>query len=323
MKQKKVLISYCSADKKYAAALQNFLHENGFQNWLDPYDIPREGKYGESINQSIAECTCCILLFTDEPGQSLWLAKVIERIQICQKPMIPLSIEEIRLEDGIDEESEVLSKTVSALRTIFRMEDEAGKRNKGGSGKKTVIMGEYYYGVDKSTRPLEWIVLENRKNRQLLLSKYVIDNTSYHLNGEVLSWRHCTLRTWLNTTFIDQAFTESEKALFLETERTKTKNIFYDTEDDPKCSDKVFLLSVEEVKKYFSTSEESGCHPTPYAEEKGVFTSGYCLWWLRTPGDAVGMQTYVNAGAKISYEGCYQQRPAVGLRPAVWVRKTR
>ena len=132
MKQKKVLISYCSADKKYAAALQNFLHENGFQNWLDPYDIPREGKYGESINQSIAECTCCILLFTDEPGQSLWLAKVIERIQICQKPMIPLSIEEIRLEDGIDEESEVLSKTVSALRTIFRMEDEAGKRNKGG-----------------------------------------------------------------------------------------------------------------------------------------------------------------------------------------------
>ena len=98
--------------------------------------------------------------------------------------------------------------------------------------------------------------------------------------------------------------------------------VIHDTEDDPECSDKLFLFSAEEVKQYLSVPNRIGCMPTPYAKEKGVFTSVCCLWWLRTPGDEMGMQTYVNAGAAITYDGCYQQRKEVGLRPAVWVKKT-
>ena len=34
------------------------------------------------------------------------------------------------------------------------------------------------------------------------------------------------------------------------------------------------------------------------------------------------MQAYINVVGKTSYEGCYQQRREVGLRPAIWVSDT-
>lgn len=339
--KKYVFISYSSKDQDNAVALKSFINGKGINTWMAPFDIPPGSKYAEIINKAIKECSCCVMILSNNAQQSVWVAKEIERILNYHKPLIPLSIEDVKLNDEfefylstsqilrarqLDPESEELSKLILTIQRIFSEKSDETVISKESvhppkAESKTVIMGEYYYGYDKSTKPIEWTVLEEDDEKQLLLSKYVIDNTPYHARGQVLSWKDCSLRNWLNTTFIEKAFSESEKALFLETERAKTKNIFYDTEDKSKCSDKVFLLSVEEVKRYLGTKDRIGCHPTPYAEEKGVFTSGYCLWWIRTPGDSFGMQAYVHAAGGITYDGCYQQRNQVGLRPAVWVKK--
>ena len=327
--EKYAMIFFCSRDQKHAEALKELLSNQGIGTLMAPYDIPAENEYAGFIDNAVRECACCIVILTDEAQQSQWMADAVSRILTYQKPLIPLSAEVIRQNyvytfseekaqigctGSLDSDSEELNRLISAISKYLSEEDAEQET-------EIVVMGEYFYGIDGSTKPLKWIVLEDDGDRQLLLSAYVIDNTLYHKRGQVLSWKDCTLRKWLNTVFIEKAFSVSEASRFLETERTKTRNIFYDTEDSPHCSDKVFLLSVEEVKKYLGTREKTGCRPTPYAREKGVFTSEYCLWWIRTPGDCFGMQAYVNAAGEITYEGCYQQRFAVGLRPAVWVKK--
>ena len=317
--EKYIFISYSSKDQDNALALRSFINRQGINTWMAPFDIPPGSKYAEIINKAIKDCSCCVMILSENAQQSVWVAKEVERLLSYQFYLSTSQILNVR---KLDEDSEELSKLISTIRTIFK--DKADKIpadkqtiHSEKQENKPVTMGNYYYGEDKSKKPIEWIVLEDDGVRQLLLSKYVIDNTPYHSNGKILSWKDCSLRKWLNTIFIEKAFTEAEQNTLLETERAKTQNIFYDTEDDPGCSDKVFLLSVEEVKHYLGSKERIGCHPTPYAEEKGVFTQHFCLWWIRTPGDSFGMQAYIHAGGGITYDGCYQQRGQVGLRPAV------
>ncbi len=331
IRQPYVFITYCTHNQDHAMALRSFLQKHSVASWIAPYDIPgKENRFILTVAKAILECACAIVLVPDEQEYAFLAGNIIETIQSCDKPVSSYHPADFPMQyvytvteqcDGIlrqgvlEEENEKLYDLLNAV------EMECKKAMDLVSEGKTVTMGEYFYGEDAGRKPLEWIVLKEQDDKQLLLSKYVIDNTPYHSDWKVLSWRDCSLRTWLNTAFIEDAFTPEEASLFVESRRTKTRNIFHRTEDDPDCYDKVFLLSVEEVKEYLGTPDRIGAHPTPYAEEKGVFTSGYCLWWIRTPGDQFGMQAYINAGGKVTYEGCYQQRGQVGLRPAVWVKK--
>lgn len=185
----------------------------------------------------------------------------------------------------------------------------------------TTLFGNYYYGSDGEKKSVEWIVLKEENGRKLLLSKYIIDAVDYHEAGKTGSWKECSLRKWLNTEFVYQVFSMDERGYLVESERTETQNSFYNTKDSDVCRDKVFLLSVEEVKSLLDTCQ-TVAPVTPYALEKGVFANDYGLWWIRTPGDKYGMQAYINTVGKTAYDGCYQQRREVGLRPAIWVSDT-
>lgn len=103
-------------------------------------------------------------------------------------------------------------------------------------------------------------------------------------------------------------------------------------------NDKIFLLSVEEVNKYFSQadmkSENSklAAFATNYAKnvdndgeklwinyEKGAMYDGYSYYWLRSPGiyqrDAAG----VDYDGKLDNDGRYVDIAVIGVRPAMWV----
>ena len=47
----------------------------------------------------------------------------------------------------------------------------------------------------------EWLVLEERDGKQLLLMKEVLDVRQYHNTLEQVDWEHCSLRAWLNGSF--------------------------------------------------------------------------------------------------------------------------
>lgn len=173
---------------------------------------------------------------------------------------------------------------------------------------------------------IEWIVLDKDGDRILMVSRYVLDCQQFNIYNEETSWETCSLRRWLNWTFYDAAFTDSEKAMILTTTLGEDYNPLRKDRVCNSTNDKVFLLSLNEANRYFASDSKRECHPTDYAKAMGVtalrkfyFT---CNWWLRTPG------AYNNTASLVFNEGeVYKGDAAValvtndniGVRPAIWV----
>lgn len=341
--RKYVFISYSTKNQEDANAVRYYLEKNGVNTWMAPYDIPPGDTYAKIINQAIKNCSCCVLVLSNASQQSNWVPREIERVINYQKILIPISIENVILNDmfefyistnqivnvgKLNANSPELQNILAVIKGSMGETATVDKRSCAeqveigpSTLQNTLSFGNYFYGPDGEKKPIEWIILKEENGRKLLLSKNIIDAVDYHEAGKTGSWKECSLRTWLNTEFADQVFSKEERDHLIESERTETKNSFYNTKDSGGCRDKVFLLSVEEFKEYLEM-RQTMAPVTPYALEKGAFAHEYGLWWIRTPGDKYGMQAYINTVGKTTYEGCYQQRREVGLRPAIWVTDT-
>lgn len=101
----------------------------------------------------------------------------------------------------------------------------------------------------------------------------------------------------------------------------------YDINPGNATTDKVFLLSINEVNKYFSSDEDRKCIPTEYAKANGAYTnSSYtrngvptCWWWLRSLGDIQSIAVYVDRDGSVDYRGMYVITDSACVRPAVWL----
>ena len=177
--------------------------------------------------------------------------------------------------------------------------------------------------------PIEWLVLDKQGDDVLLLSKYIIDYKPYNNKEIDVSWETCKIRDWLNGFFYLKAFSSSEQ------EKIKITNVL--NEANPDCgmtggnntNDKIFLLSIEEVKTYFGNytatwnvslcgyefSQNVATRGTYYSKSKDpIFKDS---WWLRSPGGSL------KCAAKVSHinmlpSGDYICNEA-GVRPAMWV----
>ncbi len=193
---------------------------------------------------------------------------------------------------------------------------------------KSVTIGSYikfgkynqfkYSGNYNTLSNIEWLVLDKKDNKILVTSRYVLDCKKFNEKEEYTTWENCGIRTWLNDYFYNYAFSNLEKELIT----TTSIDVFADNHLAGTVLDKVFLLSKEEVEKYFVTDKERGCRPTPYAEAQGVFkdNTGNCWWWLRSRGidhyKALGVcrdGTFSAYGISVSVSNS-------GVRPAMWIK---
>lgn len=175
--------------------------------------------------------------------------------------------------------------------------------------------------------PIEWVVLEVQENQALLLSRYALDSKPYNNTYGPVTWETCSLRNWLNDTFLNTAFTEAEKKqiLLTEVDNSRTQgNSEWRISGGNNTKDFVFLLSYEESERYFNGSVDRVCLPTSYAvsqgadirvHDDGITESGW--WWLRSPGEAQHHASFVN------FDGTRYSN-AVGneylsVRPALWI----
>jgi len=158
----------------------------------------------------------------------------------------------------------------------------------GGYAVNDIVTLGHYGGED-----IEWIVLAVEDGKALLLSRYGLDtiaydDTDYDVVWERhkhVTWEECTLRAWLNKSFYETAFSESEQGMILLSYLENPDNPDYGTEGGNDTEDKIFCLSLDEVNKYCKTAGKRKCYPAKLAEEKGCsINDGYCIWWLRTPG---------------------------------------
>ena len=217
----------------------------------------------------------------------------------------------------------------------------------------TISMGLYFKDDDavENRMPIEWIVLDRKGDKALLLSKYVIDCKSYHDKYENVNWEGCALRKWLNNDFYNLAFNSSEKDKIQNTNLVNSANADTKIEGGNNTYDKIFCLSIDEVKQYFGTGDKTSkgyqlgqnvsTRGTSYAKE--VVNAGQRLWvfdyaintdadkserrwadgnssfWLRSPGNYPKAAALVDYASYLDTKGYGGDNKLTGVRPAMWV----
>ena len=183
-----------------------------------------------------------------------------------------------------------------------------------------VLFGTYEQDNNTSNgeEDIEWLVLEVKDGKALVISKYALDCQPYNETYMDVTWETCTLRGWLNDEFLDVAFTEYEQEKISTVTVSADKNPSYNTEVGNETQDKVFLLSVDELNKYFLFNSDKQCQATDYAIANGVLTFNSANWWLRTPGDSQFSAAYVYSEGVNSY-GRSVDSERYGVRPAMWI----
>ena len=206
-----------------------------------------------------------------------------------------------------------------------------------------VTFGRYEQDGNKENGPeeIEWVVLDVQDGKALLLSKYGLEAKPYNTEYTDVTWETCTLRAWLNSDFLNQAYSAEEQSAILTTTVDNSSSQGYNdliSIDGNNTQDKIFLLSYAEANRYLSVKywkEDDGNNtksrvtPTDYAIETGADSSGNYQtadgkpagwWWLRSPGNYL----YPGSAAGVDYDGSIYSDvvshvDSTVVRPAFWL----
>ena len=180
----------------------------------------------------------------------------------------------------------------------------------------TIKFGQYEQdnNLSNGREEIEWEVLAKEENKVLIISKFALECKQFAPSDEygIITWEECTLRSWLNNEFYNEAFGVKQQSLIVSTTVSPPK--LYEKYGST-TADKVFLLSNDEAKEYFFTDIARQRKPTRYAAANGAWVdsnNGNCFWWLRAPhelyqtgGDTVA---HVGSDGSINYHGDYVNR---------------
>lgn len=217
---------------------------------------------------------------------------------------------------------------------------------------EVITLGKYEQdnNTENGAEPIEWIVLEKNGNKALVISRYVLDAVPFVKGFGNADWESSTIRKWLNKEFMG-SFTEAEKARIIESfvpSREQTSiideagNVI--TPEVPGTTDKVFLFSDFELKKYLvddpdTWGDEAYAMATTYAEAQGVWVLtkdryrtlryteetvpsvmiGSGWWWLRSQGSEAAKTKDVDTQGNIRENGHDNGESHDGIRPAMWI----
>ncbi len=163
-----------------------------------------------------------------------------------------------------------------------------------------LVYGNYPQGNNGEIQPLVWNILERTDDGVLLITQDVVDCQPFHETGKAWEWENCSIHNWLNTQFMDKAFSQSERE---------------------KIS-KIFLLNNEEVLKYFPSDFSRLAKPTDYAKSKGVLEydgNKKSWWWVSSHGSGVGHVSFVSYDGFLFMIGRKGNAENYGVRPAIFM----
>ena len=211
------------------------------------------------------------------------------------------------------------SQALRVLHTKPRVFQLVSKKQPSYKGFVTIKFGRYPQASKNENALIEWLVLKNDGSKALLISKYALDCQRYNTSGTDVTWETCTLRRWLNGSFINSAFSAEEQKQILHTTVTVDRSP-YRTNPGNNTKDRVFLLSIAEAQKYFGSKSVRQCQGTVYCFAQGAYKvgDGYCLWRLRSPGSS-GCTAYVYNDGSINEYGYPVDEGTIAVRPALWI----
>lgn len=188
-----------------------------------------------------------------------------------------------------------------------------------------IYFGEYEQdnSLSNGKEKIEWQVLDKTADgKMLVVSKYALDCKTYHSDNRAITWETSSIRKWLNNDFISTAFNENNRKKILKTTIQNPDNADYKSDGGNDTQDKVFLLSIEEVKRYFPSTLDRICSGTKYADAQGGNLENLtqvCRWWLRSPGGTNYNASFVKVDGFILQLGAVAGVEKRSVRPAMWI----
>lgn len=189
-----------------------------------------------------------------------------------------------------------------------------------------ITFGHYEQDNDISNgaEPIEWLVLTEEDGHILLLSRYGLDGVPYHSSFAEVTWENCWLRNWLNEEFLENAFSDTERDVIEKVINNTPKNPEAGTDGGNDTADSVFLLSIDEVLRYFPLVKDRICKATDFARGKGVLVDWVnddnSFWWLRSPGYSPYSASIVYSNGLLYMYGSNVTNSARVVRPALWMK---
>ncbi len=181
----------------------------------------------------------------------------------------------------------------------------------GFSGELEINFGAYDQDNDDSNKEIiRWKVLAVEGNKALLISKLALDHQQYNNAHTSVTWETCSLRAWLNSSFLNEAFDNEQQKRIVASTVTADANPSFSTPPGNNTVDKVFLLSITEANKYFSSNEARKCKNADQST---------CAWWLRSPGTNSQSVAIVNEGGGVNESGANADYDSHAVRPAIWI----
>ncbi|MDR0222273.1 MAG: DUF6273 domain-containing protein [Oscillospiraceae bacterium] len=200
----------------------------------------------------------------------------------------------------------------------------------------------------------DWRVLDVKDGKALILTDKVMEDRAYNEKDKGVTWETCDLRAYLNGEFYN-SFGKKDKAKIIKTKISNKDNQWFGTPGGNDTDDYIFLLSLEEVVKYFGDSgqlrnqlkndgrydwytdeyfpwiddqyndDRIACHMggtyyDNYYEEEYTMDEGEASgWWLRSPGFDSSNAAYVYSDGIVYVNGFFVYSP-YGVRPALWIK---
>ena len=192
-----------------------------------------------------------------------------------------------------------------------------------------LIFGAYEQDNDMANgkENIEWLVLEKEADRILVISKYGLDCRRFNSSRRSVTWDKCDLRKWLNSSFLNTAFTDQERNMISSVTVRADKNPEYNVKPGNSTKDKVFILSLPEVDRYFGSDEMRKCIPTAFAVSQGIWTDDIstddgrepCRWWLRSTGRNSMRDAGSDFDGSLYCFGYFVNSSTIAVRPALWI----
>lgn len=195
----------------------------------------------------------------------------------------------------------------------------------------------------------DWEILDIQDNKALVITSSVVScfpfTSDYY---DEHCWAVSALRSYLNGEFYLSTFSDEEKEAIIETEINNDVNLVTGIQSGPITTDKLFVLSLDEVLHYFGGSSLESVQMSEYydfviddsnnAYRKATHIGGTyvewigdykhtisfkknedCWWWLRTMGYDENRVVCVDYDGSVIIDGYRGSQGQGGVRPAMWI----
>jgi hypothetical protein len=172
----------------------------------------------------------------------------------------------------------------------------------------------------------EWLVLDVDGRRAKVVSQDIWSLRRYHGTSTTVTWATSHIRSYLNNDFF-MRFTASDRARIVETTVLNQNNQWFGTNGGVNIADKIFLLSIEEVVRYFGDSSQlsNRLSGAEYINDRynryriARYNGTARWWWLRSPGGPTEYIAVVDEGGFLRVRGYGTCNTNGGIRPALWL----